>query len=213
VVVALIMILVGVGAATGYVNWPLISQPVGDDSWIVVADWNFADGPFPNGWAYGDWHIADDYLELDGGPADWAVYFTPVHHGSNFILETQVQLVSGYGGKGVRAHLLTRDSNGLTHESGVGLAAAPDRIAVRHMVNGRDVVSDLIPSPVADEGADWHDLKVAVVDGLISAWVDGELVYETDRRGPPGYYTEPHLAAENGVARFRNIRIRSSSGS
>jgi len=212
--VTIVVALAGLAAYTGHVPWSLL-PPYRDDpdaAWETVLEWDFADGPHPSGWGYGEWRLVDGCLELAGGRGDWAVYFTPVVHERDFVLETSVRLISGRDGGEVRAHLLTRDSNRMTHEAGMVLAAAPGRVAVRNMVNGRDYVSDLVPSPVSGADSGWHDLKVAVMGGLISAWIDGDLIYESDRRAPPGYYTEPHLAAENGVARFRNIRIRSSSG-
>ena len=211
---AAVVILVGLAAATGHLSWSPLPEspadPAGD--WTEVLSWNFADGPHPEGWGYGTWRFVDDTLELEAGRGQWSVYFTPAVHESDFVMEASVQLLAGSGEGGVRAHLLTRDSNLMTHESGIVLAAAPGRVAVRHMVNEHDYISDLVTSPLSEVDRGWHELKFAVVEGVVSAWIDGRLVFESDERVVPGYYAEPHLAAENGVARFRNIRIRSSSG-
>jgi hypothetical protein len=209
---AAIVILAGLAAATGHVSWKLV--PDADDRAAAggetVLDWDFADGPFPDGWGWGTWRVVDDCLEISAGPGEIAVYFTPAVHGADFVLETRVRLGDE---RGVRAHLLTRDSKQMTHEAGVVLERAPGKVAVRNMVNGRNYVSDLVPSPVAPGDTGWHDMKVAVAGGLVSAWIDGDLVYEAEHPAPPGFYTEPHLAAENGTVRFRGIRIRSTSGS
>ncbi|MCP4573544.1 MAG: hypothetical protein GY838_14395 [bacterium] len=212
--VATVVILVGLAAATGHVNWSPWPAPSAEptDDWTEVLAWDFADGPHPEGWGWGTWRFVDGTIELDAGRGEWSVYFTPAIHESDFIMETSVQLISGLGEGGVRAHLLTRDSNQMTHESGMVLAAPPGEVAVRHMVNEVNHTSDLIPSPIARDDHGWHDMKFAAQDGLVSAWIDGRLVFESDEPAPPGYYTEPHFSVESGVARFRDIRIWSSSG-
>lgn len=208
------VILVGLATATGHIDWKFMPGPptLPEESWDTVLEWDFTDGLHPRGWGWGEWRLVDEGLEITSGPGEIAVYFTPARHERDFVMEATVRLVSSHGEKGVRAHLLTRDSNRLTHESGVVLEDCPGKVAVRHMVNRHNYVSDLVPSPVANGDRDWHDLKLVVRDGFVSAWVDDELVYEADEPVPPGFYTEPHLCAENGTARFRNIRIRSTSG-
>lgn len=209
-----IVILAGLAAVTGHLDWsPLPDRPADPtDEWGEVLAWDFADGDHPDGWGWGTWRFVDDSIELTAGRGAWSVYFTPAVHEHDFVMEASVQLVSGIGEGGVRAHLLTRDSNQMTNESGMVLAAVPGKVAVRHMVNGKNYISDLVPSPVDGADREWHDLKFSAVGGLVSAWIDGRLIFESEEPVPPGYYTEPHLAAENGTARFRDIRIRSSSG-
>jgi len=210
--ITLLFMLVAVGLTTANgtdrLAWPLSQEAavVGADNLRPDLQWSFADGLFPAGWGYGEHRLVDGCLELDGND-NWAVYFLPVQHGDDFILETDVRLVADGTHEPVRAHLLTRDSNGLAHESGMTLATQPHQLGVRHRVNQTEYTLQRVASPLLAGDRAWHHLKVVVKHGCISAFVDLEPVLETTRPGPPGLYMEPHLAAENGVARFRNLRV------
>lgn len=175
--------------------------------WREASVWRFRDGAFPGAWGWGEWRFVDGVLEGRDDRGDFAVYFCPVEHGGDFLLETQVRILPDPAGRHTEAHLLTRDSRELTCESGAVLFGGQPRVSARHMVDRHDYVLRVIKPPEAASLNTWHVLAFAVRDGRVFVWVDGRRVYRSDHRYPTGRYREPHLAVRNGIAQFRSFRL------
>lgn len=175
--------------------------------WRVASNWRFRDGAFPRAWGWGQWRLVDGVLEGREDKGDFAVYFCPVEHGGDFLLETRVRFLPDSSGRPTEAHLLTRDSRELRCESGAVLFGGMERLSARHMVDRADYVLRVIkPSEAVSRDA-WHVLAFAVRDGRVFVWLDGRRLYRSDRRFPTGRYREPHLAVRNGVAQFSEFRL------
>ncbi len=175
--------------------------------WREASSWSFRDGPFPGAWGWGDWRVADGLLEGREDRGDFAVYFCPVEHGGDFLLETQVRIVPDSAGRHTEVHLLTRDSRELTCESGAVAFGGLERLSARHMVARHDYVLKVVMPLEAVSLATWHALAFAVRDGRVYLWLDGRRLYRSDQRYPTGRYREPHLAVRNGTAQFRSFRL------
>jgi hypothetical protein len=176
-------------------------------AWREASAWRFRDGAFPDAWGWGEWRLVDGVLEGREDRGDFAVYFCPVEHGGDFLLETRVRLLPDSAGRPTEAHLLTRDGRELRCESGAVLFGSQNKVSVRHMVDRHDYVLKVIkPSETVSLGT-WHLLAFAVRDGRVFVWLDGRRVYRSDHRYPTGTYHEPHLAVRNGVAQFREFRL------
>ncbi len=175
--------------------------------WREVLAWDFADGEFPDGWGWGDRGLVDGTLELRDPDGSIAVYFTPVAHAPDFMLVTEFMFVADAAGGPASVHLLTRDANIMTHESGCVLRAGRDSMSVRHKVNRHEYLLDVVPIPVRPEPGRWHRLRFTVARGIVSVHLDGKPILAGSGPYPQGLYTEPHVAAENGVVRFRSIEV------
>lgn len=176
-------------------------------AWREASAWRFRDGGFPHAWGWGEWRMVDGVLEGREDKGDFAVYFCPVEHGGDFLIETRVRILPDSAGRATEAHLLTRDSRELRSESGAVLFGGQNKLSARHMVDRHDYVLRVIkPSDAASLGT-WHLLTFAVRDGRVFVWLDGRRVYRSDHRYPTGHYREPHLAVRNGVAQFSEFRL------
>jgi hypothetical protein len=178
-----------------------------DVAWRQAVAWKFSDGPFPGAWSWGDWRVVDGMLEGRDDDGGFAVYVCPFEHGGDFLLETRVRIVADSTARVAEAHLLTRDSRELHHESGAVLFGGQSRVSARHMVDRVDYVLRVIkpPRPVS-EGV-WHLLRFAVHDGRVQVWLDGDRIFRSEKRYPTGVYREPHFAVRNGVVQFSGFRI------
>jgi hypothetical protein len=176
-------------------------------AWRQAVAWEVSDGPFPGAWSWGDWRVVDGVLEGRDDDGGFAVYICPFEHGGDFLLETRVRILADSSGRAAEAHLLTRDSRELHHESGAVLFGGQNRISARHMVDRVDYVLRVIkPSRPVSEGV-WHLLRFMVHDGRVQVWLDGERIFRSEKRYPTGVYREPHFAVRNGVAQFSGFRI------
>jgi hypothetical protein len=175
--------------------------------WREASAWRFRDGPFPHAWGWGEWRIADGLLEGREDRGEFAVYFCPVEHGGDFLLETRVRILPDSAGRHTEVHLLTRDSRELECESGAVAFGGLDRLSARHMVARHDYVLRVVKPSEAVSLGTWHTLAFAVRDGRVSLWLDGRRLYRSDRRYPTGRYREPHLAVRNGTAQFSDFRL------
>ncbi len=176
-------------------------------TWRQAMAWEVRKGPYAGAWSWGDWRVVDGVLEGRDDAGDFAVYFTPFDHGGDFLLETRVRLLPDSAGRVAEAHLLTRDSRELHHESGAVLFGGQRRVSARHMVDRVDYVLRVIkPSRPVSEG-DWHLLRFAVRDGRVQVWLDGVRLYRSEKTYPAGTYREPHFAVRNGVVQFSGIKI------
>jgi len=182
---------------------------VGGVLWRRGFGWDFSRGACPDGWGWGEWRLRQGILQGHGTARQDAVYICPFDHGGDFLLQTEVRLVQAEGGREVEAHLLTRDSSELHHESGVALiAGAPQgRLGVRHMENRQEHLGRMVRLSRPVLYGDWHRLEFAVRAGEVFVWLDGEPVFASHASWPTGIYGEPHLAVENGVAQFRYLNI------
>ncbi len=180
---------------------------IGGQLWRKAFGWDFARGACPGGWGWGEWRLRRGVLQGHGVEGLDAVYVCPFEHGGDFLLETEVRLVRGEGGRSAEAHLLTRDGAELHHESGVALFGGESRINVRHMENRQEHLSRIVPIAAPLAYGQWHRLQFAVRGGRVSVRMDGALLFESDDTWPTGLYREPHLAARSGVAQFRCLNI------
>jgi len=177
------------------------------EAWRQAVAWEVRDGAFPAAWSWGDWRVVDGVLEGRDDHGDFAVYVCPFEHGGDFLLETRVRILPDSAGRVAEAHLLTRDSRELRHESGAVLFGGQRRISARHMVERVDYVLRVIkPAEPVSEG-DWHLLRFAVRGGRVQVWLDGTRVFRSEKRYPTGTYREPHFAVRNGVAQFSGFKI------
>jgi hypothetical protein len=212
VVLLLLVLRLGPGAFRQvYESVPRPSQRadllVDGVAWREAASWRFRDGAFPGAWGWGRWRLVDGVLEGRGDAGSFAVYFCPVEHGGDFLLETRVRILPDSAGRPTEAHLLTRDSRELACESGAVAFGGLDRLSARHMVDRHDYVLRVIRSPEKVTLNTWHTLAFAVRDGRVLLWLDGRRLYRSDRRYPTGHYREPHLAVRNGTAQFSEFRL------
>lgn len=209
--VVLVVLVARLGWRQVYESVPRVSGRadlmVDDVPWREAASWRFRDGGFPRAWGWGSWRLVDGVLEGREEHGDFAVYFCPVEHGGDFLLQTRVRILPDSAGRATEAHLLTRDSRELHCESGAVIFAGQDRMSVRHMVDHEDYVLRVVKPGVVIRPGGWHTLAFAVRDGRVFAWLDGRLVHRSDHRYPTGHYREPHLAVRNGVAQFSEFRL------
>jgi len=136
-----------------------------------------------------------------------SVYFLPVTHGGNFVLETRVKLIQGYHHVYAAAQLLTRDSSKQNYESGMALLPELDQAIVRHMADRVDYVYKAFEVNMSIDYGEWYLMRLMVHDGRMRAFVDGNEIYESNSSFPVTSYGEPHLAVRYAVAVFEYVRI------
>ncbi len=180
--------------------------------WVTLRSWDFANGLYPGGWGWGDIRLADGTIELRDSTGKSTVYFAPLSHGGDFVLESRVQLVQSQPGEEVAAHLITRDSQRMSHETGVAIFGGSSRLYARHRVNGVEHAGDVvnIGSPVT-QGV-WYDLRLTFCGDEITISIDDRDVWVMAQH-PGGWYNEPHFGVVNGIARFKGFRLLVPSGS
>ena len=191
--------------------YPIVS--IDGAEWARVLAWTFADGPYPDGWGWGQRTVVDGTLELSTvSPGTSSVYVLPVAHGSDFILEAEVQLVEGANGRDAGVHLATRDAAPAFSASGMAVFAHGRPTYFRHRLNQREVVADFVRTGPRIEYGTWHLVRLVVRDGRISGFLDSEEVFSRQVRTATTIYGEPYLAVEDGTARFRAVKIYTSPG-
>ena len=105
-------------------------------TWRQVLYWDFEDGLYPSGWGWGNYSILEGKLQIEDLTGEESVYFLPVTHGGDFVLETKMKLIQGHHPAYAAAQLLTRDSNKQNYENGMALLPEVDQAIVRHMADG-----------------------------------------------------------------------------
>ena len=175
-------------------------------TWIEVLYWNFKDGPYPNGWGWGEWDIADGQLEGRESKGEFSVYFFPFAHEGDFILETKFMFIEGLSSD-VEVQLLTRDGSEINFESGMVLFAEENRLTVRHTANRIDYVYRPFIMNLSIDYGEWYIMRFMVHNGTMVIFVDETQVYASNKSYPVGEYHEPHLAVRNAVTRFEYVRI------
>jgi len=174
---------------------------------VPVVDWSFSRGPYPQGWGWGEWELADGVLSGRHAAGDIAAYFFPFDCGEEFVLETRVRLTASEDEDGVVAQLLVRDGERMHNESGVAIYADSGEVAVRHMVEGVNYIWDLVDMDARTAMNRWYRLRFALVDRRPRAWIDDAPVPLPEARYPIGLYRGPHLAVDRGTAEFDHVRV------
>lgn len=182
-----------------------------DTRWTLLCDWNFTDGFYPESWGWGDIHIRDGYLWMRDSVGTSTVYMMPLFHEEDYYLETEVQLIAREDDHDIAAHLITRDSYKLDHETGMAIYGDAQSIYLRHRINRAEREGGLFSSGVTATYGDWHHLQLTAHGDWISAAIDGcEPVRIPRHRG--GLYNEPHVTVVDGTARFKYFRMYSPAG-
>jgi cellulose synthase/poly-beta-1,6-N-acetylglucosamine synthase-like glycosyltransferase len=182
-------------------------------TWARVLSWRFVEGQYPAGWGWGRRTVVDGTLELSTVESGMAsTYFLPVAHGSEFILETEFMLVEGAGGQEAGVHLATRDTGAGFNETGIAVFARGRPVYYRHRVHRLDDAAEFVRSGPFVEYGTWHAIRVELRNGRLSGSVDGQPVFSREVRTARTLYTEPHVAVENGTARFRAVRVYTTPG-
>ncbi|MCW4021507.1 MAG: hypothetical protein NWF14_09830 [Candidatus Bathyarchaeota archaeon] len=177
-------------------------------TWTQVLHWDFKDGSYPEGQGWENWTIIDGNLQLEADASGLeSVYLLPAQHGEDFLLETKVKMVRKFHPHYVAVQLVTRDSEQVNHESGFLILPEIDQAIVRHMVNKVDYVYTAVPFNMSIEYDVWHLMRFMVHKGVVRAFVDSNLIYDSNASYPVGGYREPHLSVRYGIARFEYVKI------
>jgi len=192
--------------------------------WTEVMSWEFSDGFYPDGWGWGQWRIEDGHLVGSDHNGNSSVYFFPFTHGDNVVLETRFRVNQSHDERATELQLLTRDSDFIHYQSGIGFFAGGETADIRHTASTRDYVRESVPIDDPVEPREWHVVRFMILAGGIDAFVDGEQVYssaaaaeERRTRGlegadttgvyPVGTYHEPHVAVRWGEASFDYVKV------
>lgn len=178
-------------------------------SWKKLVAWNFSDGHFPDAWGWGDFELENGELVLRDTTSEWTVYFTPLEHAGDFILDTEFQLEPGPGPGPCEAHLITRDSRELNSECGLAVYTGHQGGFLRNTVRRRHYFRETIDLGQDIEPGRWNRARLQYLDGEVTAWVNGVRIDAPHGPFPRTIYTEPHFAARNSTVRYRNIKIYS----
>ena len=162
---------------------------------------------YPNGWGWGNYSITEGKLQIEDLTGEESVYFLPVSHGGDFVLETKVKLIEGHHPVYAAAQLLTRDSNKQDYESGMALLPEVDQAIVRHMADRVDYVYKAFEINMSINYGEWYVIRLIVHNGRMRAFVDDNEIYDSNSSFPVTTYGEPHLAVRYGVAEFEYVRI------
>ena len=211
-IIRLVLLIVAIAAIVFIVSGPLRGggRPavgIGGAEWAEALSWNFADGPYPTGWGWGQQRFVDGTLELTNG-----VYILPAWHGSDFLIEAELQLVEGLAGKDAGAHVGTRDGGPMFSETGMAVFAGGQPIYFRHKVNRADDAADFIRTGPRLEYGTWHVVRLVVRNGRVSGSVDSRDVFFREVRANRSVYGEPYLAAQGGTVRFRSVKVYARPG-
>jgi len=147
-------------------------------TWSQVLYWDFKDGLYPNGWGWGNYSIKEGKLQIEDLTGEESVYFLPVTHAGDFVLETKVMLIRGHDLVYAAAQLLTRDSNKQNYESGMALLPEMDQAIVRHMADGFDYVYRAFEINISIDYGEWYVMRLMVLNVPLKLVVkaDGTLV-------------------------------------
>jgi hypothetical protein len=138
---------------------------------------------------------------------DESVYFLPVTHAGDFVLETKVKLIQGYHPVYATAQLLTRDSSKQNYESGMALLPEVDQAIVRHMADRVDYVYKAFEVNMSIDYGEWYVMRLMVHKGRVRAFVDGKEIYDSNSSFLVTTYAEPHLGVRYGIAVYEYVRI------
>jgi len=176
-------------------------------TWRQVLYWDFKEGLYPKGWGWGNYSIVEGKLQIEDLTGEESVYFLPLTHWGDFVLETKVKLIQGHDPVYVAAQLLTRDSSKQNYESGLVLLPELDQVIVRHMADRTDYVYKAFEINMSIDYGEWYFMRLMVLNGRMRAFVDGNEVYNSNSSFPVTTYGEPHLAVRYGIAAFEYVRI------
>jgi len=179
-------------------------------TWRQVLYWDFKEGLYPKGWGCGNYSIIEGKLQIEDLTGEESVYFLPLTHGGNFVLETKVKLIQGHHPVYAAAQLLTRDSSKQNYESGLVLLPELDQAIVRHMADRTDYVYEAFEINMSIEYGEWYVMRLIILNGQMRAFVDGNEIYDSNSSFPVTTYEEPHLAVRYGIAVFEYVRILAS---
>jgi cellulose synthase/poly-beta-1,6-N-acetylglucosamine synthase-like glycosyltransferase len=179
--------------------------------WREVLSWNFEDGPPPGAWGWGEYRIVDGTLEMSDLEGKPSIYIIPAPHGAEFVLETEFKVLSGASGEQGAAHLITRDSHLIQNESGMATFGGGRRVYFRHMVRNKSYAGDTVTSGPEIRYDSWHTMRLVVIRGVFTGYLDGRRIYSRPSSREPEEYNEPHLGVETGIARFRNLKVYASA--
>jgi len=155
----------------------------------------------------GDYSIVEGRLQFEDLTGDESVYFLPVSHGGDFVLEVKVKFVEAHHPLYPAAQLLTRDSNKQNYESGMALLPEMKQAIVRHMADRVDYVYKAFEINMSIDYGEWYVMRLIVHEGRMRAFVDGNEIYDSNSSFPVATYEEPHLAVRYGVAAFEYVKI------
>ena len=176
-------------------------------TWTQVLYWDFEDGLYPSGWGWGNYSIVEEKLMIEDLTGEESVYFLPVSHGGDFVLEAKVKFIEGHHPVYVAAQLLTRDTSKQNYESGMALLPELDQAILRHMADRVDYVYKAFGINMSIHYGEWYVMRLMVLNGRMRAFVDENEIYDSNSSFPIGAYEEPHLAVRYGVAVFEYVRI------
>jgi cellulose synthase/poly-beta-1,6-N-acetylglucosamine synthase-like glycosyltransferase len=179
-------------------------------SWREVLSWDFTNGHPPGAWGWGEYRIVDGTLEMSDLDGEPSIYIIPAPHGADFVLETEFKVLSGAGGKQGGAHLITRDSHLILNESGMATFAGGRRVYFRHMVRKKSYAGDTVRSGPQIEYDSWHTMRLVVNRDVFTGYLDGRRIYSRPSSREAAEYNEPHFGVEDGIARFRNLKVYAS---
>lgn len=233
--VAVTVAVVTVGTLLVFRRFP--REEIGGQTWLRTLECDFRKEWCPAGWGWGTWKLGTAGL-IGAAPADsFAVYFfgqpsaaaAPVpasaignsdrlcdyfRHGGDFVMETEVRLLSPAPGRPAEAQLLIRESNAVMDETGLALVAGRPTAIVRYRAGGIDHVLGNWPIAAPVTYGRWYRISFISRGGHIRAELDGAKVFDSRLDSavgpstlPPGRYIEPHIAVKNGSAEFRSVRL------
>ena len=141
--------------------------------WKRLVSWDFRDGHFPDAWGWGDFEIENEELVLRDPQGDWTVYFTPLEHGGDFILDTEFQIEPGLVDGPGEAHLITRDSQNMNSECGLAVYVNDTHGFLRNTVRKEDQFWEIVDPRQHIDSERWHRARLQNHDGRVRAWVNG----------------------------------------
>jgi len=184
---------------------------VATPEWMLIYMHDFRWGHAPGWYGWGEFRLTGEGLILSPGECYAGVYFTPTHHGSEFMIETTFMFLNRTGEGFLEAQILTRDSVEIIAESGMAIQLEADAFSARHMVNGTEYLYRWysLPEDITLELNVWYNMRFAYRNGTVYEWLDGRrILYEPG--GYPAYkpgYNEPHIAVYNGEILFRQVKV------
>jgi cellulose synthase/poly-beta-1,6-N-acetylglucosamine synthase-like glycosyltransferase len=177
------------------------------EMWREVLSWDFEDGHPPGAWGWGEYRIVDGTLEMSDFEGDPAIYIVPAPHGTDFVIETEFNILAGTGGEQGGAHLITRDSHSIINESGMAVFGGGRRVFFRHTVRNEDYAGDTVRSGPEIQYDSWHTMRLTVRRDVFTGYIDGQRIYTRPSSRKTAEYNEPHFGVETGTARFRNLKV------
>ena len=182
-----------------------------DETWTLIYSHDFREGHAPNWSGWGDVQLVEEGVQLSSGTSYCGLYFFPVIHKNEWIMETMVKITTLVPTQEEYANvqLLTRDGPDVNSESGMILYCGITQGSARHMVDHVNYVYQAFPLPSTIELNTWYVMRFAFYNGTVECYVNGEKCFETDGNltAHNGEYTQPHIAVFYGTAVFQNVKI------